>query len=161
MLSRIPRQRVFVVAGRRLLSSNARPEIRTLEDLAKLKSLDDIDPRLISQLINEKTNELNTKNELEMLKYLQAEERKTQEVSLKKFVRPGWIFLLMASFVYLSLHYIWWKLEYDARELELQEEVKKLENELNDLIEKNEADEKNGKFESSSAVSRKSWYKFW
>lgn len=146
--------------GRRLLSAKSQPQIKTLEDLAKLKSLDDVDPKLISRLINQKTNELNTQNELQMLKDLQAAEMSSQEASLKKFVRPGWIFLLMASIVYLSCHYVWWKLEYEERETEFQKTVTFLERELDELKVMHES---NLLINSSSKSSsnEKRWYKFW
>ncbi|QEU61185.1 Ina17 [Kluyveromyces lactis] len=139
-------------------NSNAHIEIRTLEDLAKLQSLDNVDPKLISKLINDKTNELNIKNELQMLKQLQAEEQKTQETSLKKFVRPAWIFLLMGSIVYLSCHYVWWKLDYEEKELEYTHKVHQLESELAAL---NEAHNSLASSEKNSKGSSRKWYKFW
>ena len=150
------------VVTRRFLAaannSNAHIEIRTLEDLAKLQSLDNVDPKLISKLINDKTNELNIKNELQMLKQLQAEEQKTQETSLKKFVRPAWIFLLMGSIVYLSCHYVWWKLDYEEKELEYTHKVHQLESELAAL---NEAHNSSVSSDKNSKRSSRKWYKFW
>ncbi|SCV03004.1 LAME_0H06942g1_1 [Lachancea meyersii CBS 8951] len=109
--------------------------VQSLEDLAKLNSLDDVDPELVRRLINERTNQLNTQNELDMLKQMQTEEKQGQQMALKKFVRPMWIFLLMSSFFYLGGHYIWWKLEYDEREIELNKQVQDLRMELDEAIE--------------------------
>ncbi|KAL2708439.1 Mitochondrial protein FMP14 [Kluyveromyces marxianus] len=151
------------VPFRRYLASyspNTQVEIKTLEDLAKLKSLDDVDPKLISKLINQKTNELNVKNELQMLKRLQQEEQKTQETPLKKFVRPAWIFLLMGSIVYLSGHYLWWKLDYEEKELEYIHQVKELESKLNSLREAHQSSVNND-LPSGNKQNAKRWYKFW
>ncbi|CDO95180.1 unnamed protein product [Kluyveromyces dobzhanskii CBS 2104] len=150
------------VVHRRLLAtannSNAHIEIKTLEDLAKLQSLDNVDPKLIGRLINEKTNELNTQNELQMLKQFQVEEQRTQETSLKKFVRPAWIFLLMGSIVYLSCHYAWWKLDLEEKEIEYNRQVLTLENELASLKKAHGSSELSDK---SPVGSGRKWYKFW
>ncbi|CUS23945.1 LAQU0S12e03576g1_1 [Lachancea quebecensis] len=108
--------------------------IKSLEDLAKLKSLDDVDPDLVRKLINERTDELNSQAELAMLKQMQSQENQQQQQALKKFVRPMWIFLLMSSFFYLTGHYIWWRLEYDEREIELHKQVQALREELDSTI---------------------------
>lgn len=129
----------------RVLSSTVRRckpsprSIKSLEDLAELKSLDDVDPELVRRLINERTNQLNTENELAMIKQMQSAEKQHQQTSLSKFVRPAWIFLLMSSFFYLTGHYIWWRLEYDEREIELQKEVEQLSQELDAAIASNNA----------------------
>ncbi|KAM3162964.1 Inner membrane assembly complex subunit 17 [Lachancea thermotolerans] len=74
----------------RLLSAVARchkpysTSIKSLEDLAKLKSLDDVDPDLVRKLINERTNELNSQAELAMLKQMQSQENQQQQQALKK-----------------------------------------------------------------------------
>lgn len=152
----------------RHLRPQQRIEIKTLEDLAKLKSIDDVDPELIRQLINERTNELNIKNELDMLKQFQSEEKQHQEISLSKFVRPMWIFLLMSSFVYLTGHFVWWKLEYDEREIELDKEVQTLEAELSSLMAQKADEEKNNKDLTGETVSsttsqqpERKWYRRW
>ncbi|CCH59281.1 hypothetical protein TBLA_0B04440 [Henningerozyma blattae CBS 6284] len=111
-------------------------KVKTLEDLIKLETLDNVDPELIKKIINEKTDELNIQNELNLLKNLQKEEKQimTDNSPLKKFIRPGWIFLLIASATYLYLHSMWWKYEYTSKESELKEKVEYLEKELNELI---------------------------
>lgn len=131
--------------------------IKTLEDLTKLKSLNDVDPELIKRLINERTSELSTKNELEMLKNFDKEEQMLRQSSLKKFTRPFWIFLLMSSTVYLGYHYIWWKLEYEEKEIAYSRQVKELETELNTLLAQRE---RAGSSTSSDSVKRP-WYKHW
>lgn len=109
-------------------------DIKTLEDLVKLKSLDGVDPELIKNLIYERTKEMDVKNELDMLKKFTKEEKSTHDSPLKKFTRPLWVVLLMSSSVYLGCHYLWWRLEYVEREKELMEQVETLENELNTLL---------------------------
>ncbi|EDO18610.1 hypothetical protein Kpol_1048p41 [Vanderwaltozyma polyspora DSM 70294] len=133
-------------------------EIKTLEDLSKLKNLDDVDPELIRKLINERTSELNIQNEMEMLKHIQNEERKTQDIPIKRFIRPTWMFLLMSSTFYLLGHYIWWKLEYDEVEKELDRQVTALEEELHNLIEEHRV---HGENEAIKNKKHKHWYKFW
>ncbi|CAR23623.1 Ina17p [Lachancea thermotolerans CBS 6340] len=150
----------------RLLSAVARchkpysTSIKSLEDLAKLKSLDDVDPDLVRKLINERTNELNSQAELAMLKQMQSQENQQQQQALKKFVRPMWIFLLMSSFFYLTGHYIWWKLEYDEREIELHKQVQALRQELDSAI----AAKHSGKepaLSGAGAKKPKRWYLAW
>lgn len=105
-------------------------KIRSLEDLTKLKSLDNIDPEIIRKLIDERTSELNTANELDMLKKFSQEEKSIRDNSLKRFARPTWVVLLMSSTVYMLWQLAWWKLAYDEKEKELEAEVRELEEEL-------------------------------
>lgn len=72
-------------------------KIKTLEDLTRLETLEGVDPELIKRLINEKTQEFNTQDELKLLKSMQMEQDRLNEVPLKRFTRPLWIFILMAS----------------------------------------------------------------
>lgn len=119
----------------RLLTTPA--NVKSLEDLAKLKSLDDVDPTLIQKLINEKTSELNTLREIEVLKRMQEERENRLEsnnVSLKQFVRPGIILFLMSSSVYLVWQLLWLNLEYTKREQENMEEISVLENSLQSAL---------------------------
>lgn len=134
-------------------------QIKSLEDLAKLESLEDVDPELVKRLINERTNELNIQNELQMLKNLQSQEKQHQDVSLRKFVRPAWMFLLMSSLVYLSGHYLWCRLEHDEREEDLKRQVKAMENELFSLIEEKRKDSEIDTEDQNA--STRSWYKRW
>lgn len=133
--------------------------LETLEDLTNLQSLKDVDPELIKRLINERTSELNIRNELEMLKSLDQEDKKSRESPLKKFIRPLWIFLLMSSSVYLVGHYLWWRLEYDEKELELAQQVKSLEAELNHLLETKDNDSASTRKNGTS--ERRPWYIRW
>lgn len=143
----------------RRIGSSVHTNITRLEDLAKLKSLDNVNPELIRKLINERTNELNIDNELKMLNSLQREEKNAQEITFKKFVRPIWVFFIMSSIVYLSYHLLWWKLEYDELEMQFNNQIKKLESELNGLIESNK--QKNQEEGISNVKYKKKWYKFW
>ncbi|CCF58227.1 hypothetical protein KAFR_0E00730 [Kazachstania africana CBS 2517] len=124
--------------------------IRSLEDLSKLESLDGVGPKLIKRLIEKRTEELNIKNELEVLKKFQNEEGEVRKLSLRKFTRPAWILLIMSSTVFLCCKYLWCQLEYNQREQEYQQEVAKLEKELN-LLMNQENDRENNK----------KWYRRW
>ncbi|SCU87927.1 LAFA_0E09670g1_1 [Lachancea sp. 'fantastica'] len=140
--------------------------VKSLEDLAKLDSLDNVDPELVRRLINERTNQLNTQNELEMLKQIQSDEKQQQQVALKKFVRPMWIFLLLSSFFYLGGHYVWWKLEYDEREIELHKQVEALRQELDETIKQKQNPKPVGNSLSSASSHKNSdgnrkWYYGW
>lgn len=132
-------------------------EIQTLEDLTKLESLKDVDPELIKRLIDERTSELNTKNELEMLKKFDREEQLLRQSPLKKFTRPFWIFLIMSSTVYLVCHYVWWRLEYEEKEIVYAKRVDELEAELNALLVQTNDEPGLGK----KNPSNKSWFKRW
>ncbi|CCE89855.1 Ina17p TDEL_0A05230 [Torulaspora delbrueckii] len=148
-------QRIVI---RSIANDANRQEIRTLEDLSKLKSLNDVDPELIKKLINERTSELNTKNELDMLKGFEEEEKKLRQSPLKRFTRPLWIFLLMSSTVYLICHYVWWRLEYEEKEIAYSHRVGELEAELRDLLAH--------KSEGEDTILRENtrnrpWYKRW
>lgn len=132
-------------------------DIKTLEDLTKLDSLKDVEPELIKRLIDERTSELNTKNELEMLKNFNKEEELLRQSPLKKFTRPFWIFLIMSSTVYLVCHYVWWRLEYEEKEIEYAKRVVALEAELNALLKQKV--EVSGNVQGS--ISGKPWYRRW
>lgn len=136
------------------LASSVPPKVKTLEDLANLDSLEGVDPELIKRLINEKTQEFNTQDELKLLKDMQKEQERLNEVPLKRFTRPLWMFILMASTFYLGAHLVWWKLEYEEREKEYKEKVKVLEKSLNDALSSNSTATSNDK-------SKSPWYKFW
>ncbi|SCU91943.1 LAMI_0E08020g1_1 [Lachancea mirantina] len=140
--------------------SNAVCQVKSLEDLAKLKSLDEVDPEMVKRLINERTNELNTQNELQMLKRMETEQDQRQNATLKKFVRPAWILLIMSSIVYLTGHLVWWKLEYEERELKLKRKVHELELNLNDLVTKKSGADKDHNGLNADAACRK-WYWLW
>ncbi|GAV55322.1 hypothetical protein ZYGR_0AS06460 [Zygosaccharomyces rouxii] len=143
------------------LRSSQHTDIRSLEDLTKLKSLEGVDPELIRKLINERTVELNVQNELEMLKNLNKQEKLSQEVSLKRFVRPLWVFFLMSSTVYLILHYIWWKLEVVEKEKELQSYVESLETELDQTLKSQNQNVSSLKNNGHNKTNEKPWYRRW
>ncbi|CAI4054390.1 hypothetical protein SUVZ_16G1880 [Saccharomyces uvarum] len=142
----------------RATTTSPQNRIKSLEDLVNLNSLDGVDPELIRSLINERTTELNIKNELDMLKKFCNEEKTVHESPMKKFVRPLWMFILMGSSVYLLLHLTWWKLERDERESELKKEVEALESQLNKLIKQDESHKSDENTELSDA---KPWFKKW
>lgn len=146
---------------RRGVSSVGRKEIESLEDLAKLQSLNDVDPELIKRLINERTSELNTQKELEMLKSFNNEDQLSKGSPLKRFTRPLWIFLLMSSTVYLVGHYLWWRLEYEQSELEQIKRIQSLEDELQSVLK--EQRESGNPQPAEMKQNRKPWYKryFW
>ncbi|CEP61874.1 Ina17p LALA0_S04e02652g [Lachancea lanzarotensis] len=155
------------IQSRRLNTTNV-TNIKSLEDLARLGSLDNVDPELVRRLINERTNQLNTQNELDMLKQIQADEKQQQQVVLKKFVRPMWIVLLLSSFFYLGGHYIWWKLEYDEREIELHKQVQALQQELDEAVKQRQNPVAVEESSSSSSVlsdnkshNGRKWYYGW
>lgn len=160
-----PGFRTFQVSPFSLYSSlraSQHQNIRSLEDLTKLKSLEDVDPELIKKLINERTIELNAQNELEMLKNLSKQEKMSQEISLKRFVRPLWVFFLMSSTVYLILHYIWWRLEVVEKEKELQSYVKNLELELSQTLKSQNHNALSLKNSNNNDVpSDRPWYRRW
>lgn len=141
------------------LKSSQHTDIKSLEDLSKLKSLDDVDPELIRKLINERTVELNAQNELEMLKNLSKQEKMSQEVSLKRFVRPLWVFFLMSSTVYLLLHYIWWNLEVVEREKELQACIESLETELDQALKSQS--QNSSSLQKDENNNSRPWYRRW
>lgn len=145
-------------AARTISNDANRQDIRTLEDLTKLKSLEDVDPELIKRLIHERASELDTKNELEMLKGFEEEEKQLRQSPLKRFTRPLWIFLLMSSTVYLMCHYVWWRLEYEEKEREYSHQVQELETELNRQLAQNQLPNDQ---ESSEKVNNAPWYKRW
>lgn len=132
------------------------PQINSLEDLTKLKSLEGVDPELIRKLINERTSELNVQNELDMLKRLSKEEQNSQEISLKRFVRPLWMFFLMSSTVYLILHYVWWRLEIVERAQELQNVVQSLEVELDQVM---KSQQPSPVIQEDTSKENRPWYK--
>ncbi|KOG96214.1 Ina17p [Saccharomyces eubayanus] len=136
-------------------------KIKSLEDLVNLNSLDGVDPELIRSLINERTTELNIKNELDMLKKFCKEEKTVHESPMKKFVRPLWMFILMSSSVYLLLHLTWWKLERDERESELKQEVEALESQLNKLINQDKNHNSSKDDENTELSDAKPWFKKW
>lgn len=157
MLSKVCHSGMSVRVSRPLmmrLASTATPKINSLEDLASLDSLEGVDPELIRRLINEKTQELSTQDELKLLKDMQKEQERLNEVPLKRFTRPLWMFILMASTFYLGAHLVWWKLEYEEKEHEYKEKVKSLERSLDDIIASNPN-------VSSHGSNKKPWYKFW
>ncbi|QLG74951.1 hypothetical protein HG535_0H02780 [Zygotorulaspora mrakii] len=155
-------QKTVVLANRvlrRSIYTKEKQNVRSLEDLAKLQSLDGVDPELIKKLINERTSELNIKDELEMLKNFNKEDALSRESPLKRFTRPLWIFMLMSSTVYLFAHFIWWDLEYDERDIELATQVEKLEEELQTIIKnKSSIPLKRSNDNKTNSVS---WYKRW
>ncbi|CCE64676.1 hypothetical protein TPHA_0I01720 [Tetrapisispora phaffii CBS 4417] len=136
-------------------------ELRTLEDLAELKSLDDVDPQLIRKLINEKTSELNMKNEMNFLKQMQIEQDNNQSVPLKQYNRAIWVFLLMSSSFYLMFHLVWWKLEYNEKELKLKQESEELEHELQSILNEKEEQKSNIIPNNKDVTKQKPWYKIW
>lgn len=109
--------------------------IKTIEDLSELPDLKDVPPTLITKILNEKTNELNIQNELQLLKNIQREERQLLDEGnpLKRYFRAGWIFLFLASSVYLTMHSVWWRLAYIEREEKLEAETKLLEEKMEEL----------------------------
>ncbi|CAR28912.1 hypothetical protein ZYGR_0U02710 [Zygosaccharomyces rouxii] len=143
------------------LKSSQGTDIKSLEDLTKLKSLEGVDPELIRKLINERTIELNVQNELEMLKNLNKQEKMSQEVSLKRFVRPLWVFFLMSSTVYLILHYVWWKLEVVEKEKELQSHVESLEMELDQTLKSQNQNVSSSQNNGNNKTNDKPWYRKW
>ncbi|GCF01239.1 mitochondrial protein FMP14 [Zygosaccharomyces mellis] len=143
------------------LKSSQHADIKSLEDLTKLKSLESVDPELIRKLINERTVELNVQNELEMLKNLNRQEKMSQEVSLKRFIRPLWVFFLMSSTVYLILHYIWWKLEVIEKEKELRSYVESLEMELDQTLESQNRSTVGSQSNGNNKIHDKPWYRRW
>ncbi|QHS76635.1 Ina17p [Saccharomyces paradoxus] len=139
--------------------TSPRKEIKSLEDLANLDSLEGVDTELIRDLINERTTELNIKKELDMLKKFSQEEESGHEIPLKRFIRPLWMFILMGSSVYLLLHFSWWKLEHEERENQLKKEVEILEGQLNELIGQDKTyNSVGGKY---STTHTKPWYRRW
>ncbi|QLQ81532.1 hypothetical protein HG537_0F02930 [Torulaspora globosa] len=151
--------RPFVRYGMRLSFSTmntVRKEIQTLEDLTKLDSLKDIEPELIKRLIDERTSELNTKNELEMLKKFDKEEQLLRQSPLRRFTRPLWIFLIMSSTVYLVCHYVWWRLEYEEKEIDYARRVEELEVELKSLMAQTD-----GPSQEKDQHGDKPWFRRW
>lgn len=141
--------------------------ITSLEGLANLKSLDNVDPVLIQTLINEKTSELNLKNEIRELKSLQEKKEQmitsNNQVKLNSFTRPCWIFFLMSSSVYLFWQLVWWNLAYNEQEVENLERVTELEAKLQKLmLETNDINKSSDKILDNEPASRKiSFYKWW
>lgn len=93
-----------------------------------------------------------------MLKGFEEEEKKLRQSPLKRFTRPLWIFLLMSSTVYLICHYVWWRLEYEEKEIAYSHRVGELEAELRDLLAH--------KSEGEDTILRENtrnrpWYKRW
>lgn len=129
-------------------------KIKTLEDLTRLETLEGVDPELIKRLINEKTQEFNTQDELKLLKSMQMEQDRLNEVPLKRFTRPLWIFILMASTFYLGAHLVWWKLAYEKKVVELKHKVDSLETTLKDVMKEKAPG-------PTPCNNKKSWYKFW
>ncbi|EJS41443.1 fmp14p [Saccharomyces arboricola H-6] len=136
-------------------------KIKSLEDLVNLNSLDGVDTELIRSLINERTTELNIKNELDMLKKLSEEEERGHESPAKKFIRPLWMFILMGSSVYLLLHFTWWKLEHDKRESNLKRKVEALECQLNELIIQDKNHDSSKINDNAEMTHTKPWYRKW
>ena len=141
-------------------------DITSLEDLANLKSLDDVDPVLVQKLINEKTSELNLKNEIQRLRILQQERENStgsgRPVKLGDFKRAGIMFLLMSSSVYLCWQLLWWNLAYNDKEIEMLDTVNTLEKELREKIKDNKIiDEPNSQNNIQPSVNTKPWYSKW
>lgn len=141
-------------------------EITSLEDLVKLKSLDDVDPVLVQKLINEKTSELNLKNEIKRLRTLQEERENSmtsgRPVRLTDFKRAGIMFILMSSSVYLGWQLLWWHLAYNDKEIEMLDTVNSLEKKLREEIKHNEiVDTPISQDNTEKFVNTKSWYSKW
>lgn len=151
---------VATFASLRVCHAANHQNLEKLEDLTNLESLKDVDPELIKKLINERTSELNIRNELEMLKSLDQEDKSSRESPLKKFIRPLWVFLLMSSSVYLTGHYLWWRLEYSEKELELAQQVKSLEAKLNHILESKDDDSASSHKKGNGSEIRP-WYVRW
>lgn len=142
------------------------PEINSLDDLVKLKSLDDVDPLIVQKLINEKTTELNIQNEIRRLQMLQKENEKkqtfAQPVTLGNFKRAGIMFVLMSSSVYLTLQLLWWSLSYDVKEKQNLARVTQLQDELHACIEHNQKMlPSNSNISDDESSTRKSWFSKW
>ncbi|SMN21194.1 similar to Saccharomyces cerevisiae YPL099C AIM43 Protein of unknown function [Maudiozyma saulgeensis] len=141
-------------------------DITSLDDLVKLESLDNVDPTLVQKLINEKTTELNLKNEIRRLKTIQEQRENSvtsnRPVRLGDFKRAGIMFMLMCSSVYLCWQLLWWNLAYNSKEVEMLDTVTSLENELHERIEINKIAENELTQESPSRpVQKKSWVSRW
>ncbi|AAS50962.2 ABR190Cp [Eremothecium gossypii ATCC 10895] len=145
-------------SGRRTLQT--RPSPQTLEELARLKSLEDVDSSVIRKLINQRTEEVNAQNEAQMLKKLSAEGRDLQNVPGSRYARPLWLLLIGCASVYLVRDWLRMKAEYDARETTLETRVEGLEAELKYLLEP-----KPGVLEvevvQTEVASSAPWYKRW
>ncbi|CAL9738162.1 inner membrane assembly complex subunit 17 [Monosporozyma servazzii] len=111
-------------------------KITKLEDLNKIENIEDVDPQLLRKLIEERTDSLNSQNELKMLKELSTEQNMIRKNTLRPFIRPAWVLFLMSSTVYMGWQFYWWYSEYSRKEVELQREVGSLEAELNTLLNK-------------------------
>lgn len=140
----------------RCYSSGVPPDysnIKTLEDLAKLKSIDSVPPEIIRKLILEKTEQLNAENEIQLLKELRKEEeyrRSSTFAELKsKYTRPLWNFFLLSSSIYLCYHWIWLKLDYDELENDKKQELHKKEMEFNNVIAAQLTTQKDQPFQAS------------
>ncbi len=109
-------------------------KITKLEDLNKIENIEDIDPQLLKRLIDERTDTLNSENELKMLKELTEEQNNIRKTTLRPFIRPAWVLFLMSSTVYMGWQFYWWYCETHRKEAELKSEVDTLETELDTLL---------------------------
>ncbi|CAB4255788.1 similar to Saccharomyces cerevisiae YPL099C AIM43 Protein of unknown function [Maudiozyma barnettii] len=145
---------------------NTNHDITSLDDLVKLESLDNVDPILVQKLINEKTAELNLKNEIRRLKNIQEQRENSvisnRPVRVGDFKRAGIMFMLICSSVYLCWQLLWWNLAYNSKEIEMLDTVTSLENELRELIRTNKTKEKivTNNYDSQP-VNKKPWYSNW
>ncbi|ODQ57208.1 hypothetical protein WICANDRAFT_71151 [Wickerhamomyces anomalus NRRL Y-366-8] len=120
--------------GPRALFSTSFPKSNNNEDLEKVKIL-----------IEQKMAELK-----------RAEQKRIEDEKkpkLSDFTRPIVTTLIIGSITYLSLHWLWWHLEYKEREIVLKEEMKSKEDELAALLQ--------GQDTPKQTAGKKSWFRFW
>ncbi|AGO10658.1 AaceriABR190Cp [[Ashbya] aceris (nom. inval.)] len=148
----------LIRSGRRALQT--RPSPQTLEELARLKSLEDVDATVIRKLINQRTEEVNAQNEIQMLRKLSQEGRDLQNVPGRRYAKPLWLLAIGCATVYLVQDWLKQKAEYDAQEAALESRVEGLEAELKHLLEaKPEIAEPEAA--QTDAGSPAPWYKRW
>lgn len=77
------------------------------------------------------------------------------KVKLSQFKFPLYNTFLVASSVYIFLNTIWFKLEHDEREKQLEIKSKQIEDEIQQLVNKKLVELK------EIVLENKSWWKFW
>ncbi|AET40924.1 Ina17p Ecym_7071 [Eremothecium cymbalariae DBVPG len=148
----------------RIISRNAsystKPSVKRLEDLANLKSLNEVDPGVIRQLIHQRTNELNVQQELEMVKHMSKEESKSYSLP-PKITKSLWILAFGASSAYMVIDWSRRAAEYDNKEKILQQRIEDLETLLNDLLEARKTSTDTSTSKSSPHQVQSKWYERW
>lgn len=137
---------------------------QSFKELSKHSSLDEIDPKLIRKLINQRTDELNAHRNFQKLKRRSDELKVFQEVKFSKYSKRLWTVVFAGAIGVLITNFVNWKEEYKKRESELNAQVVRLDSELNGLLQasKDFVEKPSIRYEKPKKENQeKQWYEGW